>query len=765
MNSERRPGWATTTLASALRRATLAGGLVLTLPTLLLLIVRGGETGGRWFAAAACAVALLAIAASLRVPALPASAFLPSWYLAILLCWAAAGSPSSVPAMSAAWLGNLAPVAAGLLVRRLGPVVLCGLLGLAEAATIALAHPAWGSDLVVSRSVTPLAIALVAYRGRLYLEQFARRADERSERAARTQREAWVVRAAVTEAADISRRLHDTAINTLGAVAAGGRAVRDAERVRRRCARDAATLAELAGETRGRDLPDAALDLPRLADAVGLTLRRTGWDDDHLAAWARETPGEVVSVIGGAIAEALVNASKHTSVDHVLLTIEGHGGSLSVTIADSGGGFPPGALPGRGLRGSILDPCAAVGVAAGYENRPGIGVSVTLHYTPADDPDTGFDEVVETTTRRAYWAWPVGVAVIGVFIELLNEQTLWTWTGVMLAVAGAVALLARWWARRGPIGVAPTLLMTAAVPVVLVLSLAELDFGRGELIWWQSLAPTAPVVLLYLSRLRWAVPAGVVLLVGGTVALWADAERAGAENAGSLLVGSSAACAILLGMAIFRRAVLDVGRRSAAEHDEAQRARTDAAVRAAAEPARRRWKLAGLETSRALLTGIAEGELDPAEPHVRELAALEEQHLRQLLVLSPELVHLGPWLAWSSALARERGVHLALRTGEDDAPDAAGAAVAGQVVVRAVGAAPPGQQLVVGLFRRPQRTVLTLVAPELPGDVTTGMGALPEGWLLEADTQLGQTIVELSWPRSEPVAVATRGERARSRTA
>src|SRR5690606_17779341 len=74
-----------------------------------------------------------------------------------------------------------------------------------------------------------------------------------------------------------------------------------------------------------------------------------------------------------------------------------------------------------------------------------------------------------------------------------------------------------------------------------------------------------------------------------------------------------------------------------------------------------RWLAAGLDSAIALLSAIAHGNLDPRDPTVVEACSDEEAHLRQLIQIGPELVHLGAELMPVLRHARQASVRFALR--------------------------------------------------------------------------------------------------------
>lgn len=177
------------------------------------------------------------------------------------------------------------------------------------------------------------------------------------------------------ERARANRRLHDTALPALDAIAllAGPGEVR-------RLAREyAAELRQDLERPERRKSVSLTEDLAGVAAELrrhGLSVRLDTHTDLELSPERREA-------LRGAAAEALRNTVRHSGVREADLTVEPRHGGVAVIAADAGVGFDMASYqPGFGISESIVARMAEVGGSAILESHPGTGTRVTL-WVPA----------------------------------------------------------------------------------------------------------------------------------------------------------------------------------------------------------------------------------------------------------------------------------------------------------------------------------------------------------------------------------------------
>jgi signal transduction histidine kinase len=191
-------------------------------------------------------------------------------------------------------------------------------------------------------------------------------------------------RVRVAEALDAERArvrawLHDTLLQQLEYIAAGGYADDVDPRELMRVAAGAAT--ELRAYVEGTPTGDGTL-VERL--------RRIVVDEQALAPHEiRLVFGEVDGTVDGAeladaAREALTNVRKHARATQVVVACHVTAGAGTVVVADDGIGFDPaGTARGIGLRESIVGRMERAGGSAEIESQVGAGTRVTLKaHTP-----------------------------------------------------------------------------------------------------------------------------------------------------------------------------------------------------------------------------------------------------------------------------------------------------------------------------------------------------------------------------------------------
>lgn len=702
---------------------------------------------------------------TVRDPRVPPALVVALSYALLVSNWWAAPTVEAPVTFATNWFGNLVvATAAFLLPGRWGiaPAFLGPMVGL----SVAWQHPEWSSDIPLAAGFTPVMMTLIIVRARSYLDHFAGQADEAEAEADRQRSAARSARIAQEEAAELARTLHDTVINTLGVLAQGGRFLDDRERVRTRCAADADVVQALLDEDE-RSLADLddPLDWAALADRAGLSLGPGARTAEAEAALMTVAPS-VRTALARAMREVLQNVAEHAGVPEVgigAVTSRRDGSpAVTVTVTDRGVGFDPDEVVGTGLRESVLARCRAAGVGVRIASRPGAGTTVTFEVPVGTPPvdgeaETAPSDLVGVAQRRSGWLWAGGVIVVGVVIELVNLFGQWSLTWAMLGVAALLVAVAALACRGGrPLTGPAAWVVVAGSPTVFLLALAGIEFTYGNTHHWQTLGVTVPLALLLFfapSRPLFAVALAAVVTAG--LVSWVVLAAEGAPYAGSVPIGLAASCAVLLALAVFRDTIARTAAAALASRRDAAAAAAEVEARRAAGLARLRWRAAGLHGSWQILHSVGTGAVDVTEDRVRASCADEERHLRQLLMLSPELVHLGPVVSAAVRRARERSVRLVLRTSEVDAPDTATARLLGAVIASAIDASAPDGDLVVSVFGQGDRARLFLV-----GDAS--IAGLPDpGWppgFGATEVRHGdQVMVEVSWPLPpQAIMVATR---------
>lgn len=667
-------------------------------------------------------IAAQAALAGYALFAVTAARDLPVWFVPLIMAglgvggYLASGDIDSVLVFAACWQINFATCAAGLLIlsRWIIPTVV--VVSATISTLVLLLLPGWGDQFPVTITVTQTAIIVALRLAVPALFSLATRADEEEVSAENARYRVEVARRVGAEIAEQSRVLHDTAVNTLGAIASGGAATADREQVREQCRLNVAALDALRGErtwAAGHDMR-----LPEVFALPGLPIRRHGLSDDAIESLSHDLAHTTVMGMARAASEAVLNANKHSRASVIDITVSADDGRLVVEIRDDGIGFDGALPPGRGLASSVFDRGRDLGFDAALRTATGEGTTITLRSTTQSAggtpttsalPHKDVDEIVSALSRRAGMVWSAGATVVTIILtvaggtnhDLVLFPMIATMAAVWLAFTNIPPRTLRWWEVLG---------LTASTVLVFGLSAAATSFGIDGAVHWQALAATGPFILLlssHPSRRTVAVAgsAWAAAVVGISALVWPYSIT----GAAIVLVAGCVGGMFSYGWAGFLRNVATLSADTASAQRRTLEARRAADAERAAQEAYRRWVDAGIDSAAALLRAIAHGRRDPQDPATREACSIEEAYLRQLVLVSPELVHLGRAIMPTLKHARERGVPLRLLLGGQDTADDAQARSLAAVVLRALEKANPGQPLTASVFPVQDGLQLTLV--------------------------------------------------------
>lgn len=690
-----------------------------------------------------------------------------------LWSYLASGDLGSTLVFAACWEIDFAACLIGLLVlRRISMALVMG-PAVVISATLLVALPEWGVQLPVAIIVTQASIILAIRAGLPWLLRIAADADVAAGSAEAAGLRGETARRVGARLAEESRTLHDTAINTLGAIANGGAGVADPVRVRAQCARDVELLRVLRGEQQA-----AAHDGLRAVFAhVGLPVTRSGLGDEELARMDRVLGEERSLAVAACVREATTNAVKHSGADSIGIALTATDDELRVVVRDAGRGFVGSAPQGRGIDSSILARARAAGFTAEITSREGTGTSVELRVPLgaggaaqtgtagatgsaggpgglADWDGGGVRASVASLHARAGNLWALGVTAVSIALTLGGGTNrffaLYPMLGIMV-LAWAVSRVPR--LRRSRWLLSGTLIVCACA--VFFLSAAATAFGAEGAVNWQALAPTGAFVLLLSlgGRIAPLIGAAAWILLAATIAVLVSPAS---PTAGQItIVAAAVGLGFTIVWTIFRAWVTRLAEEADRSRQLAFEANLRTELEAAAQDSYRRWVDAGLESAVELLRAVAEGDRDSAEPGIRRACGAEERYLRQLVQLSPELVHLSRALVPALRTAREREVDFSLRLGGFDTGDEADALDIADTVLEGIAALPQGAALTVSIFPVGEALQLTMLGPSLVPAGSPGASGVLERAGARYERLGSLDLVELTYARDTVAAGTT----------
>lgn len=746
--------------------AGLSGLVLLMVAASTLLAAIEGGTG--YWAAAAYGVAAAACAAgglSLTSPklAIPGARFLP---------------------LGAAILGLAVAVTAQVPSRAAGPgaaaVILAGLVTLTAAVAVGVRTGAvlavvlallLGTQTLTGRAadaagITPLAAGLVALQillaaaVSLLLVAGLRRSASRAADAAaaldeRLARDRAATAAAAAEA-EAARTLHDTALNTLEAIAKGGAAL-DPALVRDRCQSDLASLREWHDGAASQDLLAATSRLAAHAHRLGVELEfRVAESADRAP-----LPPEVAAAFIGAARELVTNVAKHSGTDRAEIQVWHDADGVWVTVADRGVGMAGQAgASGFGLADSVAARMSAVGGRATISAGPdGVGTSCELQWSAR--PEEQFDlEPVDLNLLASGILTLAGLLAAGVSVlVILLGWASFQRPAIALAAAmlSGLALFAA--GRSLHLGYQPgaqaglTVVMTYfALSWAALLADPVCASVSGEQVGLDARLFLIAVVLLFLPRGSQAVLVIAAVLAGQVVTAWlwqATFDLCGADTGNTGFVAG----AVLLAIWWF-------GRLAAGMTDDFGRSRADAlavAVRTSsneqARLERQRWAQDTLAGAERILAGLVAGTTHLSAPGLADDCTEESGFLRGMLLVGRAPQEQARTLRRWLGRLRRAGFHVVVRGNfEDfDPPCAVKAEMEmlvaglkelhgpGRVSLLAWGG--PGESGLSLAAQHPLAAALAAAAELGLVDVTEGTLTVVWDWKQSAATQAGAAVL------------------------
>lgn len=713
------PGRATETLLAAITRVVLTA-VTIWQAVMATVSLASSEAGSIPLAVVQVLIASLAVVSRHEKRCWPFLAV--SMFLAGVCGYLVSGKIDSALSFAACWQINFASFVVGLLILRRYAVWLVMASAAAASTAILSFLPDWGVQLPLSVFVTQTTIVLAIRLGVAALLRSASSTDQAIRDADASALRRTSLAHIGARIAEESRVLHDTAINTFTAIAAGGAALRDHAQVREQCARDVALIDQLRGTQRAA--PDVSI--MEVFEQHRLPVRRAGVDDTHIERLDQALHTDVARAMVGCVREAANNASKYSGVEYIDIEVVADSNELVVKVSDDGVGFELSTVKKRGLTTSIERRAHESGIVAEVCSSPGMGTSVTLRTTlanvnsskPTLVDDGALAGAAMTARRRAGLYWGIGVTAESIVLTLAggtNEHLALLPMIMVMALSLAIAISPA--LRRASLA-SPILIL--ATVFVFFFSAQATEFGAVGATHWQALAAAGPFVLLLsitdsrawraAGAVTWCV---VILAIAARAALSSLTASAIVVVAGIVGLGFSLVWAQFQGIMQKLSTVAAEARRQEFE------ARLRSEQEAAAQASYQRWTAAGLDSASQLLREIRDGVLDPGAVDTRTACDEEERYLRQLVLISPELVHLGKSFMSLLSQARAAEVNLTLRLGNQDAGTSSSAASIADTISLNIRTAGRGGSLAATIFPVAEGLRLTLTGQTLraPGNV------------------------------------------------
>lgn len=492
-----------------------------------------------------------------------------------------------------------------------------------------------------------------------------------------------------------ARLLHDTVINTLGAIATG-RIVSNDDTISRRCAEDVSAVE--ARQRQRRDVVTSIDDVVSRSRSIGVELHVI--DLAGLRRWLPKQPSWQLREILSAVQEAVTNVAKHADAAQARLEFVAWAGRIIVTDAGKG-------MHDDGpVRSSMARRAEDAGLHITVSTVPGDGTAVSIEVPPLP-PRAGAGIFEQASVRMAAGISAVMLAQFGAgTIVTTTLRTGWSVAAitpallVWLIVAATLTLIVRHANEAEGLSAGPvtaTYLLLASGMVIYGLSRpAQSVCGVHPNLGWAGDAAAAICAILVLldGRMRIVVPALAIIAVGSSIALHQDAARCGGSTVALLVADALVVGAFM----VLRRQVRRLSDEVASQIDDEVRKRREQ-EQVEAEIAIRSTGFERLiDGAREILSAVSRQPTLIHDQDIRAAAALEESYLRALIGL--------PYAAGDITEAFVRIIDAAKRARvridinvEDGALDAASARAVSEIVVRLLAVCHPEEAVSVGVFR------------------------------------------------------------------
>ncbi len=505
-----------------------------------------------------------------------------------------------------------------------------------------------------------------------------------------------------------SRMMHDTVVNTLGAIAMA-RIATAGSLVARRCTDDARITDAL--HDAATPISPSIADLFAHAAESGVELSA-----DDLTGLQRQLEAEPSwrrREIIATLREVVTNIAKHAGVSCAYVSYSP--GTHTVAITDNGAGI----ADTSALSSSLATRAHDAQIQVSVRSRPGAGTTVTLSCAPLGDAGRNLFAAASARMSRSITA------------VMLTE---------FAVVATVTVICSRLWS---PLDVAPPLLMWLLVAIILVTIVREA--GRGVVLptgtvaiilsgmaamsvvynmsgagdaacglqptlAWSGDAVAAICIVLVLvdGRKRVVLSAMLIPLFGVVMTL-----RRHLADCGGLTLSLFAADLLVIGACyLLRHQTLRLANTASAHHDERVHRREQQERLAVDEAMNNDGFRSTLEHARHILESVASDPVRARDPLIRATARLEEGYLRALIGLTADIVTAGAKRRFVEMIdvARSAGVGLDVNAAPGILDDDSAELVV-MTVRDVLERCSSGDHVSIGVFGRDAEAALILVAP------------------------------------------------------
>ena len=607
----------------------------------------------------------------------------------------------------------------------------------------ALAVPAGGLGLALRILLGTLAVGVAITLFSRGIRGYARAVDAEEEETLRLAKRNDHRRFRTETAAEYTRVLHDTVVNTFALLGRESHGEWDTALIRDRCRDNLDRVEELRAAQTSSDRQASVRDIEKIPGA------NIVWSEGArlvLRDLEAMLPARMVRAVRDCAVEAVTNAVKHSGAASIHVDVSFAQNRFEVTVSDDGRGFDGRIPPGRGLAESVFARAKAEHILATLQTVEGEGTTIQLRGSTDPEQDETFvsrhaiEHEGRATLARIALIWSIVVHGTSLLLAVTDPGVGRISLGAAAATVGVLTFVFWRVIRTGK--ELPGWL--AIVTLVAVPFVAWLGYEAGDQTYgFGSAFPPVLVTgmcyfLMALSptrRLFFAAIALLTVTLAVTISIHAYGDAAFAVQAVSMQVP---AFAMLLAWYLLRQAFVQLTVRM---HHARQRSAREVQHQEALASARTlwaQWSEAGLDTSLEILRAIEAGDVDAFDSKIRMACRREEQHLRQVCAIATSGIFMSWWFARAIAAGRAGGIELRLQVEGVEVADQNEADAFGSLLLDAIAVMPRGAELTVSLVPSTEGVKLYLV---MTSEYRIPRVIAPDSLRLTESTQGNHTIL------------------------
>lgn len=552
------------------------------------------------------------------------------------------------------------------------------------------------------------------------------------------------------ESSLVARLLHDTVINTLGAIRKG--ISNDMiEVARQRCASNLVAIRE---SVPGGNV-DRITDIGALCDETQQSASVLGLKVALRCPVSRDLvlSDHIYTLARSAIHELMTNVSKHAEIADVEVSISISEHHLTIKVSDCGLGWDNDTDVQRsGLARSVIAPCEATGGQVSIDSVYGRGTNVTATWplSAATKTESRRDhlelarknafEIAMSTSR-----WLLMLAVFEALLFVTSSNVFGNICA--LAFLGSGVALVRLQSHR-LLSAFTTTMVALAIAGVIAIPMLGNSLCRADIAQAWGVDGAAALIIMACvlgPKLYAPIISSLGVVAGLFIPMLFVADRAGCVE--SVVAVLPIEIGTVLAVTAFRHHLEKLWHSTQAARISLLELERDAAASRARASVRTQRLNGVVEAVEPLLQGIGEGRLDPQSEEVKLLAGRAETTLRSLLLLDDRLVDLGNVISQFVTQAYKHGMAIRVVSGEYVSdPSTEGLASIRQMLSDLLEELLVGVDVTVGLFERDGRGVITVVV-SASVDATKGSGSVYADVVVQVHRTDDETLLEVSWQR------------------